>query len=338
MYKKVPALIVWILLLLPALSWGQALVQNLGGQKAGTAIFPFLKIGTSAYGAGLAGAGVAVPKDASSVFYNPSAISHVANHDVVFFHLDLPADIDYDYFALSTPLGTQGHLGLSMGSLHMDPMIETTEYMPFGTGRTFTYSDEFLACTYSLQLSDRFTFGTTLKFARETLDNHEMQGLLLDFGTFYETGFRSLRIAAAMTNFGATFKPTGVYSKTILNQAGEAVLADSLQYQSFSPPTTFSLGAAYEFIDNEYSVLTGAFQLTHPADAAENYSFGLDYLLLKMLSMRCGYVMNKDGFGLALGGGLQIGLPAGIKVRFDYSYTTTTTLTEPQRYSIGFSL
>ena len=286
----------------------------------------------------MAGAGVAIPKDASSVFFNPSAISHVPNRDLVFFHLDLPADIDYDYFAFSFPIGKQGHLGFSMGSIHMEPMIETTEYMPFGTGKTFVYSDEFAALTYSIKLSDRFAFGTTAKFAQETIDNQSMQGLLLDFGTFYETGLRSLRIAAAMTNFGATFNPSGTYSKNLLDHDGEVVLADSLLFQSFSPPTTFSLGAAYEFIEQENSRLTGAFQLTHPADAAENYSFGLEYMAWKILSARCGYVMNKDGFGLALGGGLQFGLPGGVKLSFDYSYTSTDILSEPQRYSIGFSL
>lgn len=324
--------------MLPVLSNGQELIQNLGGQKSGTAIFPFMKIGTSAFGAGIADAGVALPKDASSMFYNPSSISSLPKRNMVLFHLDLPADIDYDYVALSTPLGRRGHLGFSMGSVHMNPMMETTEYMPFGTGRTFVFSDEFAALTYSIKLSDRFAFGTTVKYVNETLDNQNMSGLLLDFGTTYETGFKSLTIGAAMTNFGATFNPSGTYSKTILDQAGEAVLADSLLYQSFSPPTTFSLGAAYAFIENENSQLTGAFQLTHPADAAENYSFGLDYLLWKMLSMRGGYVMNKEGFDFALGGGLQIGLPGGIKLNFDYSYTSTTTLTDPQRYTIGFSL
>ncbi len=338
MRNKTLRSIACLLIMLPAFSYGQALIRNLGGQKSGTAIFPFLKIATSTFGAGIADAGVALPKDASSVFYNPSSLSNLPNRDLVLFHLDLPADIDYDYVAFSTPLGRRGHIGISMGSIHMEPMMETTEYMPFGTGRTFVYSDEFAALTYSIQLSDRFAFGTTLKFANETLDNQNMSGLLLDFGTTYKTGFGSLTIGAAMTNFGATFNPTGTYSKTILNHEGEAVLADSLLFQSFSPPTTFSLGAAYAFIENDHNQLTGAFQLTHPADAAENYSFGLDYLLWKIVSVRGGYVMNKEGFGFAAGGGLQLGLPGGIKIKFDYSYSTAIKLTDPQRYSIGFSL
>jgi hypothetical protein len=327
-----------LLILVPALAFGQALFQNLGGQRAGTAVFPFLKIETSAHGAGMAGASVALPRDAASAFYNPTAISHLPKRDLVLFHLEMPADIDYDYFAFSTPFGRVSHIGFGYGALHMDPMTETTEYMPMGTGRTFIFRDEFIALTYSIRLSDRFTFGTTAKYAHETIDDLTMGGTLFDFGTLYRTGFRSLRIASSLTNFGAQYGPTGTYSKTILNQDGDPVVADSLEYQSFSPPTTFRLGIGYEILESDQNRLTASFQLTHPADNAETYAFGFEYLLLNVLSVRCGYVLNMDGFGLSLGGGLRMGLPGGIKMRFDYAYTQTEYLTVPQRYSIGFSL
>jgi hypothetical protein len=84
--------------------------------------------------------------------------------------------------------------------------------------------------------------------------------------------------------------------------------------------------------------LTTSFQLTHPADNAETYAFGLEYLLRNVLSLRCGYIINMDGFGLSLGGGLRMDLPGGFTLRFDYAYTMTEYLTAPQRYSIGFSL
>jgi len=329
---------VLILILVPVLAFGQALFQNLGGQRVGTAVFPFLKIEPSAYGAGMAGAGVALPWDAASSFYNPAAISHLPKRDLVLFHLDMPADIDYDYFAFSSPFGRVGHIGISYGTLHMDPIMETTEFMPFGTGRTFIFRDEFVALTYSLKLSDRFTFGSTIKYAHETIDNFTMGGVLIDFGTLYMTGFRSLRIASSLTNFGMQSRPTGTYSKTILNQDGEAVVADSLEFQAFSPPTTFRLGVGYEIFESDQNRLTTSFQLTHPADNAETYAFGLEYLLRNVLSLRCGYIINMGGLGLSLGGGLRMDLPGGFTLRFDYAYTMTEYLTAPQRYSIGFSL
>jgi len=327
-----------LFLMVPALSSGQALFQNLGGERVGTAVFPFLKIETSAYGAGMAGTGVAFPRDASSVFYNPTAISHIPKRDLVLFHLNLPADIDYEYFAFSSPLGRVSHIGISYGALHMEPMMETTEYMPFGTGKTFIYRDEFAALTYSMRMSDRFTVGTTVKYAHETIDNLTMGGVLLDFGTLYMTGFRSLRIATSLTNFGAQSKPNGAYTKTILDEHGDPVVEGSQKYQSFSPPTAFRLGAAYEIIETPQNRLTTSFQLTHPADNAENYAFGFDYLFLNTLSLRCGYILNVEGFGLSLGAGVEVDLPGAIKLRADYAFTQVDYLTDPQRFSIGFSL
>ena len=329
---------VLILILVPIFASGQALFQNLGGQRVGTAVFPFLKIETSAYGASLAGAGVALPRDAASVFYNPTAISHLPKRDLVLFHLAMPADIDYDYFAFSSPFGRTNHIGFSYGALHMEPMKETTEYLPFGTGRTFIYRDEVIALTYSIRLSDRFTFGTTAKYVHETIDNLTMGGTLLDFGTLYQTGFRSLRIASSLTNFGAQSRPTGTYSKTILDQEGEVVVADSVEFQSFSPPTMFRLGVGYEIIESDQNRLTATFQLTHPADNAETYGFGFEYLFGNVLSLRGGYIFNMDEFRVTLGVGLRFGLPGGIKMAFDYAFTQTEFLTAPQRYSIGFSL
>ncbi|MCK4579567.1 MAG: PorV/PorQ family protein [Candidatus Marinimicrobia bacterium] len=324
--------------LLPVASTGQGLFQNLGGQRAGTAVFPFLKIETSASGAGLSGAGVALPVDASSVFYNPASIGQLGRRDMVLFHLDMAADVDYDYFALALPLPRAGTIGFSYGALHMEPMKETTVFMPFGTGRTFVFRDEFAALTYSIKLSDRFTFGTTAKYVSETLDDLTMGALLLDFGTYYMTGFRSLRLASSFSNFGHQTRPNGTYSKIIIDQNGDEVEADSLEFQSFSPPTTFRLGAGYEMFESATHRLSTSFQLTHPADNVETYALGFEYLFNNVLALRIGYVANQQSMGLSFGGGLKIPMPGGNVVRFNYAYSQSTYLTAPQRYSIGFAL
>jgi len=47
----------------------------LGGQRAGTSIFTFLKIGVSAHALGMGEAVVALNQDAASVYYNPATIA-----------------------------------------------------------------------------------------------------------------------------------------------------------------------------------------------------------------------------------------------------------------------
>ena len=116
--------ILQLLVFLPAFSMGQALFQNLGGQRAGTAVFPFLKIETSASGAGMAGAGVAMPLDASSMFYNPANITSLKRRDLVLSRLEMAADIVYDYFAFAVPIKQYHTTAISYGVLHMEPIVE----------------------------------------------------------------------------------------------------------------------------------------------------------------------------------------------------------------------
>ncbi len=330
-----------LLVLLPALSVGQALFQNLGGQRAGTAVFPFLHIETSASGAGMAGAGVAMPLDASSMFYNPANITFLKRRDLVLSRLEWAADIVYDYFAFSVPIKQHHTTAISYGVLHMEPMLETTEYLPFGTGREFIFRDEFVALTHSIQLADRFAFGSTFKYVKETLDNLEnvtMGAWLFDFGTYYHTGFRSLRVTSSFSNFGRQARPEGTYSKLILDQEGTEVLVDSMEFRAFSPPTTFRLGAGYELLEQSGHQLSLAFQLTNPADNAEIYALGFNYVYKRMVSLRAGYVSNTGGFGLSLGAGLRLPLPGGSELRLDYAYSQREYLTVPQHFSIGFGL
>ena len=54
---------------------GQNLFPILGGQRAGTSIFTFLKIGVSARAEGMGEAVVALHQNASSIYYNPATIA-----------------------------------------------------------------------------------------------------------------------------------------------------------------------------------------------------------------------------------------------------------------------
>ncbi|MCF7804136.1 MAG: PorV/PorQ family protein [Candidatus Marinimicrobia bacterium] len=335
--QTVRALIIIILVITVSFSgtaYAQGnLFQVLGGQRAGTSSFPFLKIGVGARAAGMGEAFVGIADDASALYWNPAGIAQTGGAEFIGTHTAWPADINYEFLGYVQPVGRNIYLGASAGFLHMDPMEVRTVYNPHGTGEYFNYSDMVLGASFAMRMTDRFSFGVTLKHVQENLAGLIMDGQMLDLGTFYWTGFKSLRFSVALTNFGPQVAPAGTYEKPLIaGGTGE------FKYSEFSPPTVFRIGSAMNLIETGAHVLTGSIQLNHPVDNAENFVAGGEYKFMDMLALRGGYKLNADEGGLAFGAGVEIPMIGMEKFRFDYAYTDFGRLTSVHRFAIGFEL
>ncbi len=328
-----------IVILIAGLSIGSAqnLFPILGGQRSGTSIFSFLKIGVSARAVGMGEAVVALRQDAGSVYYNPATIAQFEISQMSTSRIQWPADINYDFAAFSSRVRGNHFIGVSAGILHMEPMMETTEYMPHGTGNYFMFQDRFIGLSYGVKMTDRFSFGLTLKHVQENLGGHDMSSVMIDLGTFYWTGFKSLRFSAALSNFGGQARPEGTYQKRIIDKStGEEIVIES-EFEQFSPPTVFRVGVAMEIISTSSQSLTGSFQLNHPVDNAENLVMGLEYILFKSLALRSGYKLNNEEEDISFGAGFYV--PLGpVSLRIDYAFANFKHLSDPHRISlnIGF--
>jgi hypothetical protein len=326
-----------ISIFLVSYGFSQNFFPILGGQRAGTSIFTFLKIGVSAHALGMGEAVVALNQDAASVYYNPATIAQFKEIQFSTTHIELPAEIKFDYFSMNRNIYGRHYLGISAGILHMAPMMETTEYLPHGTGNYFVFQDRFFALTYGARMTDRFSFGITLKHVQEDLAGNKMSAPMLDMGTFYWTGFKTLRFSASISHFGSQAKPEGKYLKNVLDtDTGEETIIET-EFEEFSPPTVFRVGAAMDIYSFSGSTLIAAIQLNHPVDDAENIALGAEYLFLKMLSIRGGYKINKSEEDFSFGAGVKVPV-GGIHLTVDYSYSFHGHLTNPTWLTIGFSL
>lgn len=329
-------ILILILYLAPVILVGQNFFPILGGQRIGTSVFSFLKIGVSAHSVAMGEAVVAVQQDASSMYYNPASIAQFQKNEFSASRINWPADVYYDYFAFSGHLFGRHYLGISAGILHMEPMMETTEYYPHGTGNYFVFQDQFIGIVYSAKMTDQFSFGVTVKYVEENLAGYKMSQPLLDMGTFYWTGFQSLRFSASISHFGAQTRPEGTFQKRYLDKTTGKEETESAAFEEFSPPTVFRVGAAMNVIDRKYQKLLLAVQLNHPVDNAENISTGLEYSLFDVFFIRGGYKINREEENVSFGGGLEIPV-GGFTLKIDYSYSNFVHLSDPVRYSIGFS-
>ena len=320
-----------------SLGVSQGLFPILGGQRAGTSVFSFLNIGVSARAVGMGESVVALNQDASSIYYNPASIAQLDQTEISISSIQWPADITYDYFSMTRRVFSRHYLGLSGGILHMEPMMETTEYHPDGTGNYFTFQDRFIGLSYGAKMTDRFSFGITVKHVSEDLAGNDMSSVLMDLGTFYWTGFKSLRFCASISHFGAQVSPSGSYEKRILNQDSGEEIVEVTEFEKFSPPTIFRVGGAMDPIESKIQHLVLSIQLNHPVDNAEYIVTGMEYSFMKMLYFRAGYKMNKNEENLTLGAGIVVSV-GPIKIRADFGYANFDHLSDPKRFSMGFSL
>lgn len=265
---------------------------GLGGQRAGTSIFNFLKIDPSATSGGLGGAFTSMVSDASVIHWNPAVTVQLDGTSIALSHLDWFDGIGYEYFAFSHNTGSWA-FGMEVGALHMDAMEITTEYNPYGSGEYFTYADYYVGLNASRKMSDRFSFGFSARLVREEYLDLATTSVVMDLGTFYRTGFKDLTLAVALLNFGTPAGPDGQY----LSDEG-----DMRDYATFSPPTTFHIGSSMTVYENSFLDLLLSVQLNHPVDNDENYVLGLNATLFDAFVVRGGYSIGTEiPFTLGLG-------------------------------------
>lgn len=301
----------------------------LGGQRAGISTAQFLKIGVGSRAASMAEAFVAVANDVSALYWNPAGLSQFTDNQIMISHNIWLVDINHDFLGGVYHLDNDNTFGISLTSITMDKMKVTTEFSPFGTGEYFGFSDIAFSLSYSRKMTDQFSFGGSIRYIEETLDKLKMRGVMIDLGTYYWTGLGTSRFAVTVSNFGNDLAPDG-----------EVVLVGSRtksDWQSFSPPTIFRIGFAFEPFEDELNQITMSIQLNHPNDNSENFAIGAEYSYNKMFFARGGYKFNVDEQNYSFGAGVK--LPLNIAtVSVDYAFSNFTRLGSSHRFSLILGL
>lgn len=301
----------------------------LGGQRAGISTAQFLKIGVGGRASAMGDAFVAVANDVSALYWNPAGLSQFSENQIIFSHNEWVVDVNHDFIGGVYHLDDANTFGVAITSLSMDEMKVTTEYAPFGTGEYFGFSDFAMALSYSRKMTEQFSFGGTVRYIEETLDVLKMRGLMIDLGTYYWTGLGTTRFAVAVTNFGNDLAPDG-----------EVVLIGNRrksEWQSFSPPTMFRIGFAFEPYENEEHRVTTSIQLNHPNDNSENISLGVEYVWNKMFFARGGYKFNVEEQNYTFGAGINVPVSFA-NVSVDYAFANFSRLGSAHRFSIILGL
>ncbi|MFO7675801.1 MAG: PorV/PorQ family protein [bacterium] len=325
--------------------------------KVGTTGATFLKIGVGRATA-MGDAFVAIADDAAAAYFNPAGLALVPR-SIQFNHVDWFADLNHDYLSAVLPITNFGTVALSITALTMGDMEQTTVDNPNtpvredeGTGQIFGAADLAFGVSFGRTITDKLSFGLTVKGVSQTIWNMSASAIGADIGLFYNTGFRSLRIGAAVQNYGTQLSFAGRQLDFTFPwpDSGPSQLPGSYRTNPASLPTMFRFGIAYDIIeptDADRSRLTAAVDLVHPSDINETVNFGLEYGVRDVFFLRGGYVFNTDSdygadvdylTGLTAGIGLLTKPATGFKLGVDYCFRYASYLKPTHRVllTVGF--
>jgi hypothetical protein len=304
--------------------------------KVGFTGASFLKVNTSARVQALGGAFIAISDDINALSINPAGLKNLRGTSVLANYTDWIGDFTYTYLAYAMPV-PYGAFGVQVGFMNYGSFEETTLDQPDGTGNTLSASSSFVGFSYARALTDKLGVGVTLKVIREAIARESATGFAFDIGTHYNTGFKNLKIAMSMQNYGAdmSFKGpdldiSGIPEDwTEYYNYGGTPLPTTFKTAPYKLPLVFRIGLATDIVDLPMHKLTFAFDVTHPNDGNEKVMTGIEYGFNTILFLRGGYRLVPDRvydewdeknytFGLAGGLGLKLGFGLS-RIGVDYA-------------------
>ena len=334
-----------ILILVAGLLIGCLLTTNGFAQKKkklAQSSFQFLSVISDARAAAMAEAMTSLQIGSSALFFNPAGMANMQNFlDMTASTNQWIADITHNTFSLSInpARGRYGVFGFSVqsvdyGEFYGTRIDKTTDLGYFDT-EIFELSSIAIGVGYAKQLTDRFSVGGQVRWVRQDLGqsvipmitaeqdtipktvSSELTPLAFDFGTQFKTDIKSLVFGMSIRNFSKEIK----YVE-----------------EGFQLPLVFNLGISMNLMDFwEEKPLDQALYISvdasHYRSHPEQIKIGLDYQLMKVLSLRGGYITNNDESGISFGVGVS-----HFGLTFDYAYTPFGVFDYIQRLTARFSL
>jgi hypothetical protein len=326
------AMMVIILLLLPAMTLGQEKLAQTGLQ--------FLDIGVSPRAEAMGGAFVLAGDNADALFYNPAGIAKSSTvYDLTLNRVQWFADMKYNAVgAIYRPFsGDYGVFGVSFLNAAYGDFYGTRVAAGSSEGYQdigiFSPTAIAVGLSYGKQLSDNFSIGGQAKYIRQDLGSNIMEaggpskenvvsGFAFDFGMVYSTAIKGFDFGMSIKNFATDFK---------------------FEQYSFEAPLTFRIGISLKVFQLMGMTETGQDILVvadavHPRDSGEHLDLGAEYTFFKIVSIRAGYKVNYSEQRFTAGIGLNQDLASSLNVRFGYAYGSFGIWNAVHRFSVGFSL
>lgn len=313
-----------------------ALSQNV--DYAGTSVANFLKIGVGARAVAMGEAYVTESSDASSLYWNPGAISRIGHGNAVFSSIPWLVDTKITYLGVVLPLAI-GTFGLDFHQFSSGDMEITTLQEQDGTRRFFDATDLQLGLTYSRALTDRFSVGMKFKYLKEDLAHVSANAFAFDIGSlFYTTFFNGMKVGMTLSNFGSKMTFEGRDLAVIYPIPGSPSNKEvpaRMSTNSWDIPLFFRIGLSTYVLNNDAVQFLLSSSIIDARDAQTRYNLGTEVGIANLIFVRGGYRFNYSESTFSAGVGLDLSSTGIAGLRFDYSFADVGRFKTVQQFTLA---
>ena len=342
-----------VVVVLSALTMQSAVAGN--DERRGTAGASELLINPWARNTGWGGVNVANVRGLSSMFSNVAGLAFVESIEVGYTNTmlyggksGLSSGATINTFGLAVRLFERGVAGVYIMSMGFGD-IDVTTYLSPEAGYNGTFSPSYMNINvaYAHSFTNTIHGSVLFKVVTESTDNVSGSGLGIDAGIQYVTGEDDeLKFGISLKNWGPSMKFGGTgLSLQMINTAGNNFTVET-RAAEMELPTCLNIGLSYDFLFEKWDQrFTVAAAFTSNAFLRDNYTLGVEYSLLNMFQLRCGYIMQSglwsapatanNGFCAGASVDVPISKDNNTGLTLDYSYQTASPLRGT--HSIGAS-
>lgn len=275
---------------------------------------PFVH-GVGARALSLGNAYVAMPFDASAIYWNPAGLDHVQYKNVMMFYTNLIVPgINLYYLGYVHPTTNFGAFGVGVMGVGVDGIgIRDEKAVYYGDE---TYADQQYFISYGKQLPWNLSAGINLKVNYQNIAGSTATGVGTDLGVLYKPNFTNPFLSGLCVGM------------TIQNLIGPRLKTGG---ETDILPVNLRLGLAKPILVNEWGPQFTFFMDIEKGEEREPFKFhaGTEYVFQNLAMLRVG--MNK--------GELAFGAGAKFKnFQLDYSYGKFAENELSPSHRISFSI
>lgn len=316
----------WAAAFLLVVSFPAFVVAEGDADKVGSVAFKFLNIQNDARTAALGGL-AAQGSGAQALFSNPAGIAGSSmGFSAGVNQWLLETNITNIGFVMPLAGGT---IGLAVVSVDYGKTLKSNWSGDADAGTmnlypslgSWTATDMSLQLSYARSLSEKFSVGGSGKMVTETIDGESISGLAFDVGMQFNSGYRGIRMGAAISNFGADVSPVTIPEGSTYEE-----------FPSMSLPMTFNFGIVTQVFGSDNTGLVAGLNVAKYADMAQEITLGGEFTIAGLLKVRASSNQDNPQFPMSFGAGVSV---AGIDV--DVAMSSHDALGDVKRFSLGYS-